>query len=628
MENLIRLLIFLINPTTSLLIRNVRLILVEFLWHAKIIVNNKKSFEKDVIVSLDPESSYILKSNKVPYYETYQFCNQKELWFKYKEIANQSIKITETLDDALWNTDQRFKDLSWKLFNDFHFVFKISFDQLYYYSELISKLIEKFNPSEIIVADTGKILVDEYFLIDSKISVIQYLLKTIENTHNKIKVGFVTFHQNNKSKVLFFSEFKKKIYNFYHKSTFVIYCYLYKPKYLSIDCIEIKRFKQLYPKKSKFYLNYQQKNLNKKFKNNKIFFENFIKYLKIKTNFLNLIKHKNICFEIVFYEILLQFVKQLNFLIKEYDKTRKIVALMKPVCVIFQSMAPFHLSNVIFRKNCVDLKIPFLVWSHGGCGLTYSIAPYDLTDFRFCRNHIAYGTYLGDLIEDKKCILNKLNLGENQKIYPVGSLKLDYDNRKKNFKKKDDKKTILFLMGFNYKRNNFYFGRNREKRETLLWEFIYDILCILKKYQNKYNIIFKDYPEGRKSLWKKVLKDIDADKVTYVSNEFTVNDLMRRSDLNILPWISTTFFEALYFDADIFVIEEDVFEKAFEQKLKNEIFYFENADKFKLNLEKYLEDGQFYKYKKNLSKSYLLNFDNFNKRDKVLNEVLDNFSKN
>ena len=124
------------------------------------------------------------------------------------------------------------------------------------------------------------------------------------------------------------------------------------------------------------------------------------------------------------------------------------------------------------------------------------------------------------------------------------------------------------------------------------------------------------------------MKDIDADKVTYVSNEFTVNDLMRRSDLNILPWISTTFFEALYFDADIFVNEEDVFEKAFEQKLKNEIFYFENADKFKLNLEKYLEDGQFYKYKKNLSKSYLLNFDNFNKRDKVLNEVLDNFSKN
>ena len=66
----------------------------------------------------------------------------------------------------------------------------------------------------------------------------------------------------------------------------------------------------------------------------------------------------------------------------------------------------------------------------------------------------------------------------------------------------------------------------------------------------------------------------------------------------------------------------------FEQKLKNEIFYYENVDKFKLNLERYLEEGQFYKYKKDLSKSYLLNLDNFNRRDKVLNEVLDNFSKN
>ena len=42
-----------------------RAILVEFSWHAKKIINNKESFEKDVIVSLDPESSYILKTNKI-----------------------------------------------------------------------------------------------------------------------------------------------------------------------------------------------------------------------------------------------------------------------------------------------------------------------------------------------------------------------------------------------------------------------------------------------------------------------------------------------------------------------------------------------------------------------------------
>ena len=45
-----------------------RIILVEFSWHAQEIIKNKEYFNKDVIVSLDPESSYILKINKIPYF--------------------------------------------------------------------------------------------------------------------------------------------------------------------------------------------------------------------------------------------------------------------------------------------------------------------------------------------------------------------------------------------------------------------------------------------------------------------------------------------------------------------------------------------------------------------------------
>ena len=201
-------------------------------------------------------------------------------------------------------------------------------------------------------------------------------------------------------------------------------------------------------------------------------------------------------------------------------------------------------------------------------------------------------------------------------------------NFKKILKENNNKKTIIFFIGMYYTRNNFYFIRNREKFETSLWEFNYDILYLLKKYQNKYNIIFKDYPNGKKNLWKSILRDIGADKILYVSNEYTVNDLLRISDLNILPWISTTFFEAMYYDADIFAIEEDIYEKAFEQEFKGEIFYFKNTNKFKISLERYLEEGHFYKYKKNLSKKYLLNFDNLNNRNKLLNEALDNISKN
>ena len=177
-------------------------------------------------------------------------------------------------------------------------------------------------------------------------------------------------------------------------------------------------------------------------------------------------------------------------------------------------------------------------------------------------------------------------------------------------------------MGCLVKRNYFRFGLNREKSETSLWEFHYDILCLLKKYQNKYNIIFKDYHDGHKSLWKKILRDINADKILYISNEHKVNDLLRTSDLNITPWGSTVFFEALYFDADIFVIEEDIFEELLEGDTKDEIYYFNNTKKFLIELEKYLDNGNFYTCKKTNSKNYFLKLDNLKKRDELLNNAL------
>ena len=188
-----------------------RIILVEFSWHAEDIINKKESFEKDVIVSLDPESSYILKTNKIPYFETYQFCNHKELWSKYKERTDLTIKITKILDDALWNTNERFKNLNWKFFNDYHFALKISFDQLFYYSELITKLIEKFDPSEIVVADTNEILINDKILINTKISVIKYLLKTLEDNSTKMKISFISLNQKKNTLVLFFNNLKKCI---------------------------------------------------------------------------------------------------------------------------------------------------------------------------------------------------------------------------------------------------------------------------------------------------------------------------------------------------------------------------------------------------------------------------------
>ena len=67
--------------------------------------------------------------------------------------------------------------------------------------------------------------------------------------------------------------------------------------------------------------------------------------------------------------------------------------------------------------------------------LSYSWGANDVTDFRFFKNHISYGSFLKDAIKDEKCVLKKLELNENYNILPVGSPHFDHIHMKKNFNK-------------------------------------------------------------------------------------------------------------------------------------------------------------------------------------------------
>ena len=104
-----------------------RVILIEYIWQIDQIV--EKNYHKEsVIVSLHPECSYILKSKKIKYFETSYFCDHKELWNRYKEINEKTFKITKALDESLFLSDKRFKELNWNFFDDYHYIIKICFD--------------------------------------------------------------------------------------------------------------------------------------------------------------------------------------------------------------------------------------------------------------------------------------------------------------------------------------------------------------------------------------------------------------------------------------------------------------------------------------------------------------------
>ena len=603
-----------------------KLILVEFPWQA-IKISENKDFHNYIIVSTDPEASYILKKNKLKYFETEEFCNHDALWSKYKDITENSLQITKILDKYLWKFDNRFKNLQWNFFNDFHYMFKISYDQLYYYIELISNLIQKYNPSEIIVADTENIKFDKQILIDSNVSLFKFLFQNLIEDREKIKIKYLSKNSGKIDKKL--SKRKlilEKLKNIYFKLNFYFRYFSTNPEYLSIGSFEINKFKKLYPQESKKYISYNHETIKyDKSKKNWDHLNEFLETLKKDDEFNSLMNYKKIRLNDLFFQIILLLTKSFDDFIKEYYKSKKIVNKIKPKCLIFQTMTPFYSPNVIFRKICKDLKLPYATWVHGGYS-GYSLHGWDVSDYRFCTNHISYGIHLDEIINNKKSILNKLNLQKNHKVFPIGSPRFDFflREKKKNKKlKKNSKSTILYSVGCYEPRNQFYFGYNRKKNFSQLWEFHYQVIKLLKKYEDQFNIIVKDLPNAS-DLWKNVLKDIDAKNISYISNEFSFTDLLKISDLNLFSVLSTTFFESLYFDADIFFIEDkdEIDSNIRENKLKNELFYFSDTDQYIKELDAYLNEGKFYKTKKDNSKNYFLNLKNFQKRDKLLNQAL------
>ena len=127
-------------------------------------------------------------------------------------------------------------------------------------------------------------------------------------------------------------------------------------------------------------------------------------------------------------------------------------------------------------------------------------------NYRLSNNIISWGVHLKELFKDSEFALNQLNFSTDVKVFPVGSVRLDYYYKKYFLKKntlKKSKPVLTFVAGTYQMKNQYYFGYNRKQPETF-WLRDYNILKLLKKYQDRYQIIFKDYPQkgiGSPNLW-------------------------------------------------------------------------------------------------------------------------------
>ena len=273
-----------------------RVLIIEFVWQVKKIINDKKISSFDLIVSLSPDASYHLKKNSINFFESDEIINEDKILDKYEEFANNSIEISSILDIELQKIDQRFKNLNWKIFDGYHYCLKITYDQLIYYSEVLSTIINNYKPKEIVLSEGSFIRFNDEKLISSDISILEHVLKSHMISSFKPKITLMVnevcqIKKENQS-------LKKEILNLINIFKFFIKVNLKKIDYLSVKCFEIDYLKKKKSKFSDLFFNYKIE--LKKEKKKYYLIENLLTSLSKNIKYQNLIKYKEFSFNEIF----------------------------------------------------------------------------------------------------------------------------------------------------------------------------------------------------------------------------------------------------------------------------------------------------------------------------------------
>ncbi len=550
---------------------------------------------RDIIFSLRPDCSYLLEKKNIKFFDYSDFYNHNLEYNNYYNYNALIEKIVKIIDSNFFNYSQNYKNLNWSIFNDFSYVIKKWYDSLLFHSKVLNKIVTDFQPDEFEFSKKTDLNINNDYLIDDNVNIIELLAR-----HNlKIKISYLNKKKQFENNFFFSFGQSKFLKNTY--ASFLIWKnlinnlklkYFFKYKridYLAIGCDEIfsdSRFKSdfifnIFPQKSP--------------KNNKLDEDLILTTKKLLKN-LEAFKHGEINFYFIFEEIIKFISCRTDFFYTEYKKFNKYLKNKNIKKFIFQSMAPFYYPTFIFRLLAQKNNIPFFTWVHGGY-FALSNPGYEVVDYKFCENHIGYGKYLIDLVSNRMTSIQKI-YNKNYNVNFVGSFRFDKIHKKSKYKINKKKKIITFYIGCYTNMNTFYYGNNRKDAITSLWRQQLEILKILNYFTNEYTVIVKDYPNGFDKLWKNIIEKEFNNKIKYISNEKKLEQVLLESDLNIFPWISTTFYEALYYESDIFLYDEDLFTEPFQKNFNNEVIWSTNLNDFKNKIYDYLKNGTFKKMTK------------------------------
>ena len=88
-------------------------------------IENINFNSKDIIFSLRPDCSYLLKKKNIKFLDYSDFYNHELEYVNYDNYTETIEKIVKIIDLNFFNYSTNYKNLNWKIFNDFSYILKI-----------------------------------------------------------------------------------------------------------------------------------------------------------------------------------------------------------------------------------------------------------------------------------------------------------------------------------------------------------------------------------------------------------------------------------------------------------------------------------------------------------------------
>lgn len=609
----------------------------------------------DVFLGLTPQAAFELESQGVPFKIPENYYSHNDFFSLYKDSTENLLDIIIRLDDHLWEIDPRFKENSIKPFFLDIFLFKMLIDTIKIYIYFLENIIEQESIEQVIIvsSETYGDSEEDFLGFNPQDPVLWMAIEKLAGKYN-IKTKRISPEEGGSEyseKRISVEKAKTEIAKskwwkgFKHwKSSSFIPGFLQKTgkssgKILSFACSDLADLKNDLVKKGHIIENFPELDFI-----NSIKPMEFAHYDELKDIIRNDKELKNLfTFESVnFYNILekklFEYLANLEVFYLQYQWISRFMDKKDYSLVVLNTVTPFHKGSVMIADISRKKNTPFICWMHGGYGAYKTFEGYDMADLLIGDHYFTYGESVKNAIDEfhPRDTIGIDAFRKAEGHYPVKKVKThvtgtpSMESQLLNIGMPENpRKKILFIMGELWFHNQYYMGGNTPYTYFLKWNETQAIVRTLIPFQKDYEIILKTYPnplDHRKDMLKRFLKEIGGQDIKVIGGESPIQSLLKKSDLTISTWVSTTFFHSALTHCDQFLFDDGDLTEEARGIIEKTCFFSDDIEKFCHILEDYLKKGEFYQKSKDEFRKHFLDSDNSSHRldriDNLLNEII------